>query len=240
MNDSKAPETNAAGMTLLHFAAMRGDKDKVQALLVDGAHPNLLNNAGEPALFTVLRLSMMAGPEVIPGREAIFNVLWDVTAPEIRTGQDAQGATVLHLMAANGFTDLMREILKKEPGLASIPKLYNAQEYPIHTAIINGDRASAEVLFELDPATASYTNVTQQLPLHLAAQSGNKDMLELCCAKHTGDIDKSDRDGKTPLGLLRGRMDLTEDEKKDFEVCLIAQGAQEDKINSRRSSRMEF
>lgn len=240
MNDSKASEVNAAGMALLHFAAMRGDKDKVQALLANGANPNLLNHAGEPPLFNVLRLSMMAGPEVIPGREEIFNLLWDVTAPEIRTGQDKQGATVLHLMAANGFTDLMREVLIKEPELASIPKLYNAREYPIHTAIINGDFASAETLFDLDPATPSYMNVTDQTPLHLAAQSGNKDIIELCCSKHTGNIDMADRDGRTPLGLLRGRMDLTKDEQKAFEACLIAQGAQEEKINSRRSSRMEF
>ena len=55
MSDSKAPEINAAGMTPLHVAAMRGDKDKVQALLAGGANPNLLNNAGEPPLFNVFQ-----------------------------------------------------------------------------------------------------------------------------------------------------------------------------------------
>ncbi|MDF1827691.1 MAG: ankyrin repeat domain-containing protein [Legionellaceae bacterium] len=240
MNNSHALNANDTGMTLLHFAAMRGDKERVQALLAKGANPNLLNNAGEPPLFAVLRLSMMAGPEVIPEREAIFNVLWDVTAPEIRTGQDKQGATVLHLMAANGFDGLMCEVLEKEPGLAAKHKLYNAREYPIHTAIINGDLAAAKTLFDLDPATPTYMNSTEQLPLHLAAQSSNKEMLEFCCAKHIDEIDKPDRDGRTPLGLLRGRMDLTEQEQKDYEVCLLAQGAQQEQINSRRTSRVEF
>ncbi|MDF1684334.1 MAG: ankyrin repeat domain-containing protein [Legionellaceae bacterium] len=240
MNDSQAPEVNAAGMTLLHFAAMRGDKEKVQALLAKGANPNVLNKAGEPPLFNVLRLSMMAGPEVIPGREEIFNLLWDVTAPEIRTGQDKQGVTVLHLMAANGFDGLMREVLGKEPKLASKHKLHNAREYPIQTAIINGDVEAAKVLFDLDPATSTYMNVTGQTPLHLAAQSSNKAMIDLCCEKYTGNIDKPDRDGRTPLGLLRARMNLTNDEQKDFETCLIAKGAQKEQINSRRTSRMEL
>ncbi len=240
MSDSKAPEINAAGMTPLHVAAMRGDKDKVQALLAGGANPNLLNNAGEPPLFNVLRLSIRAGSEVIPGREEIFNLLWDVTASEVRTGQDKQGGTVLHLMAANGFDGLMRKILEKEPKLASKHKLYNAREYPIHTAIINGDQKAAEVLFDLDPATSSYTNVTDQSPLHLAAQSSNKKMSDLCCENYTGNIDKPDRDGRTPLGLLRGRMNLTADELKDYEDCLISQGAQKEQVNSRRTSRMEF
>jgi len=240
MSESKTSEINPAGMTSLHLAAIRGDETKVQQLLAAGANPNQLNHAGEPPLFNVLRLSITAGPEVIPGREKIFNQLWEATAPEIRMCHDKQGSTVLHLMAANGFDGLTREVLGKEPRLASRPKPYNSREYPIHTAIIHGDLNVAEALFDTDAATSTYMNVKEQLPLHLAAQSSSKEMLELCCAKYTGDIDQVDREGRTALALLRGRANLTESEQADFEMCLISKGAQEDNIDLSRTTQINF
>ncbi|MCH9756169.1 MAG: ankyrin repeat domain-containing protein [Gammaproteobacteria bacterium] len=238
MSESKASDINSAGMTPLHLAAIRGDSARVQQLLADSrTHPDQLNHAGEPALFGVLRLSAAAGPEVIPGRERIFNQLWDVTTPEIRVCQDKLGGTILHLMAADGFDKLTREVLAKEPGLASKHLFDNTRDYPIHTAIGNGYLDVAEALFDLDPETATYLNVSDQCPLHLAAQSASKEMLELCCTQHIGDINQVDINGRTALALLRGRGDLTEDEKTDFEGCLVAKGAQEGANDSRRMTK---
>lgn len=198
------------------------------------------DNVREPVLFDILRLPASVGSEVIPEREKAFQALWQKSSNTIRQSQNTLGETVLHVMAANDFDGLIRQVLTDTPALSAIAMRYNSHNYPIHTAISSGALKAAEALYEADSNTATYVNADGQLPLHLAAQSGTKAMLTLCCEQHTGDIDAVDGEGLTALALLRSRFDLTPDEQKDFEACLLAKGAKEDKINLQGTTRMDF
>ena len=220
-------------MPSLHLAALQGDSAMVEQLLDAGSDPNQLNKVGVPPLFSVLKPSMSSTPQQMVERERIFMLLWDKTAPDIRLGQDESGATVLHLMAVHGFDRLAHLILEKEPQLSSIAKRFQNQDYPIHTAILNGQYEVAKSLFDLDVQTSFYVNALEQSPLHIAAQCGSKAMWKLCCERFIAhDIEHVDRNGHTALALLRGRFALTEEELTEYEQYIPRSGEQ---TNSQRT-----
>ena len=231
MNESQATEKNPGGMTALHLAAAYGDQEKVGQLLQEGTNPNQLNTEGQPPLFNVLELSMADGPEVIPQRDVLFRTLWHATAPETRLTQDKEGNTVLQLMAVHGFDALTREILEQAPQLAS-RYMNTTREYPIHTAILNGQLKVMEALFDLDPETPTYKTFKNQSALHYAARYGSLQMITLCCTHRAGDIDEKDNAGKTPLTWAK------EENSDDVYDYLIEQGANSDLIDSRSTTRV--
>jgi len=229
MTQSKQTERNPGGMTALHLAAAYADLIKVTELLKAGANPNQLNDGGQPPLFNALELSMAEGPDVIPKRTAIFKTLWEATSPEVRLIQAKEGITIVQLMAIHGFADLTREILKTDPQLAKLT-MHHTAEYPIHTAILNGHLDVAEALFDLDPNTGTYKNTRQQSALHYAARYGSEAMVSVCCEHRAGDIDEKDSQGKTPLTWAK------EENNDNVQNYLIAQGANEDLVDSRATT----
>ena len=240
MNEFKKQHGNLAGMTPLHLAAVGADKSKVEQLLNEGSNPNQLNKVGVPPLFSVLKLPMSTTCDEILDRENIFRLLWETTEPAIRLGRDELGGTVLHLIAIHGFDCLAQEVLRAAPQLSSIARRYHNQDYPIHTAILNGQYEIAKILFDLDAETSTYLNALEQLPLHVAALCGSKAILTLCCEHYKGDIDQLDRDGQTALAVLRERFSVTEEQKRDFEQCLIAKGAKASNINRSGITQLGF
>ncbi len=227
----KAPQhANTSAMTALHLAATAGNLVLVTELLQAGHNPNQLNKMRAAPLFCALNLPMSATRADIPEHEAVFKLLWEHTAPEIRTGQDELGSTVLHLMAIHGFDRLADDVLQQAPQLSCMARSYHTQDYPIHSAILNDQCAVAVILLARDAQTWTYLNALGQTPLHVAAQSGSKALLMICCEHHQGDIDQVDREGQTALALLRGRHDLTATQCSDFEQCLLAKGARAEHI----------
>jgi ankyrin repeat protein len=234
MHYFKKSNNDRANMTPLHLAAAHGDRGTVEQLLHEGNNPNQLNKAGVPPLFSVLKLPISATPDQILDREEIFWLLWSNTSPDIRLGLDESGGTVLHLIAAHGFDRLAYKILEEEPQLSSIARRFHNQDYPIHTALLNGQYTVAKVLFDLDSQTSNYLNAHEQLPLHVAAQCGSKAIWMLCCDRINGDdINQVDIDGHTALALLSGRFTLTAEERRNFEQYIIEKGARTSEILNR-------
>ncbi|MCH9756715.1 MAG: ankyrin repeat domain-containing protein [Gammaproteobacteria bacterium] len=209
----------------LHIAAGKADEAVVIRLLSEDADPNHLNPAEQPALFAALRCSPGEEADKIQARKNIFRLLWDKTDPNVRMQQDKDGHTVLHVMAAHPFADLMHEVLEQEPLLASIPTTGNKQ-YPIHVAILNGQLEMAECLFTLDENTADYNTLDNESALHFAARHGSEDMIKRCCEHHHGSIDALNFAQQTPLACA------LEHGNTETEAYLRMKGADESLVNN--------
>ncbi len=186
----------------LYRAAAFGEADKVHELLQAGTDANQLNSDGQPAIFSVLELSMGEGQAAREARIPIFRELWQATSPEVRQCRDKEGATVLHMIARHGFDGLVEEVLNAYPSLAEVQmrmNQYSDGECPIHTAILNGREAVVQKFYTHDPSAASRKDGKGQLPLHYAARYGSEEMVSLCHINHAGEVDVVDRAGMTPL-----------------------------------------
>lgn len=229
---SESKENNPGRMSALHLAALRGDVNHVRQLLDEGANPHALNSDKQPPLFNTLERAGIESPEKIAAREQAFRLLWNATDADTRISQDAEGNTVLQLMAVYGFDKLVPEVLQQAPELAS-RYMKTTGEYPIHTAILNNQLDVAEALFDIDTATAGYKTFKLQSPLHYAAHYGSEAMVLLCCEhhrQHARDIDEHDRAGKTALAYAKQR------NHTGIADYLIDQGADETRVNSRTES----
>jgi uncharacterized protein len=216
--------------TALHRAAGEGDLDKVTRLLQSGIDPNVCDPIQQPALFKILRSSWSGNDAEHMARIATFRVLWDVTDPEIRSGQDQEGNTVLHLMAQHGFDELIGETLSHVPTLVQ-KRTYVTSESPIHTVILNSclDSEKAflmgEHFFACDVNVANDKDLKDQNILHYAARYGSLKILELCYHAYDGDIDATDQAGMTPLAIAKNENNL------EAYSYLMSQGADETLIN---------
>ncbi|MDF1677090.1 MAG: ankyrin repeat domain-containing protein [Legionellaceae bacterium] len=241
MGESKTE--NPGGMTALHIAAVRGQKAEVSRLLAENpGAANQMNNAGQPPLFNVLELAMRerfgenaAAAKAL--RREIFWEIWEKTDPELRTGQDEDGQTILHLMAINGFDELIPEVLAR---LGDDKSLLTKQmqdnfvyhgEYPIHTAILNAQLDVVRVLYALDSDSATYTDADGKTPLHYAAQYGKEEMIRVCGEQHQGEVDVKDDKLRTPL-MLTKEYNRTPD-KDAVLAYLTSMGANEANVDTR-------
>ncbi len=246
MGESKTE--NPGGMTALHLAAVHGQKDEVSRLLAENpGAANQVNKAGQPPLFNTLELAMRErfGENVTAakaGRREIFWEIWEKTDPALRIGQDEDGGTILHLMAINGFDELISEVLAR---LGDDKSLFTKHmkdnfvyhgEYPIHTAVLNGQLEVVRVLYGLDPHAATYIDADGKTPLHYAAQYGQEEMVCLCGEQHTGDIDVRDDRLRTPF-MLAKEYNSTPD-KAAVLAYLTSKGADEENIDTRVTTRM--
>ena len=173
-------------------------------------------------LFQALEVTLTDGPKEIEAKAAGFKDLWAHATPEVRSAQNQEGQTVLHLMVIYGFENLIRDMLEEMPALA-LRHAKKESDYPIHTAVLNHQVEVARLLFSV-PGVARLKNNVGQTALHYAARFASQDMMLLCCEKRAGNIDEKDRAGKTPLALAK------EENTPDVEALLIAQGADENLV----------
>jgi uncharacterized protein len=196
-NVSEAINTpNRYGMSLLHLAASNGFVNTVNQLLAQGANPMAENSQGQLAIHSALFVPMLHEDNLIERKIDIFKQL-QKSAPNSVLKKDGSDTTVMHLMASQGFSSLLDDLMKSNPGLISIPN--NLGHYPIHTAILNDKKACVELLLSND-AVSSQKDSKKRTPLHYAGRYANKEMVILC-AKKAKDIDARDYQGHTPLML---------------------------------------
>jgi ankyrin repeat protein/L-ascorbate metabolism protein UlaG (beta-lactamase superfamily) len=69
---------------------------------------------------------------------------------------------------------------------------------PIHEAVVAGDIATVTQLLEQDPSLINALDTAQNLPLHLAASTGQVAVIELLLSKGAN-IEAGDRENTTPL-----------------------------------------
>ncbi|OBS25934.1 hypothetical protein FPOA_06467 [Fusarium poae] len=87
------------GATPLHYAAMRGNRDKVKLLIEAGATVDVLDLAGRSPLHTA----------AVHGHVTVIDYLWDKARPELR---DRWGWTVLHLAAMFGSVTVVEYLVR--------------------------------------------------------------------------------------------------------------------------------
>jgi uncharacterized protein len=207
-------EKNSAGMTALHFAATKGHLHTVQTLLSKGADPTLQNDYLELPLFSTLIMPPDANNEVRKNKEIIFTLLKNQT-PDVIKYRDQNRDSILHLMAAFGFSSLYKELINDIRELAFCKN--NQSHYPIHSAIINRNLDIVCLLMDIQDVSLS-ADGNGRKPLHYAAGYGTSEIVSICCAK-TNDINIRDHYQKTPL------MIAVETKNLDAMQVLIEHGA---------------
>lgn len=140
-------------------------------------------------------------------KEKIANELLPLT-PEILKQQDADGNTILHILATNSFNKLLAQIVKSNPELAFIQN--SAFVYPAQTAILNHQTDAIKSLLTIKDV-AELDDGHSCLPLHYAARYGTAEIVQLCCAA-TPDINCRDGEGRTRLlwAAYAGNLDTLE------------------------------
>lgn len=189
-------QQNEYGMRPLHLAAIHGHVHTIEALLSQGANPNLTNNVGQLPIATTLIVPILHEPDLLEKKNKIFELL-KARAPGSILHQDDIGDTVIHLMAAHRFNNLLDLTLAENQELAAVRN--NFSNYPIHTAILNANLEGAKILFTIK-GTATFQGNVNRVPLHYAARYGSKAMVDLCC-EQTPDINIRDGEDKTALIL---------------------------------------
>lgn len=183
-------DRNDRGYTALHDAVIRGDRARVQALLVAGADINAAIRSGEPYSSewgaTPLHLAARDGR-----REIVELLLQNGAKTNIA---DDRGATALHYGAAY-------------PGIASIliGKGADANAHdilgrtPLHWAANLGKADGAEALMKRG-ANVSAADRFGATPLHLAALRGDARCVSRM-VDNGANVNAADRFGVTPLQL---------------------------------------
>lgn len=189
-------EPDTRGMTPLHVAATKGYVHTLTVLLAKGANPRTLNFQAEHPIHQALFVPMLHDEAFIPKKQKILHRLI-TQAPDTMAHKDNRGDTIFHLMAAQGWTSFMSQLLETHPEGAFYQN--NHSHYPIHTAILNNACDVAKTLLAIDKVPL-LTDAKQQTPLHYAARYGSKDMVQ-CCSRFTPDVHCEDNEGKTPLEL---------------------------------------
>lgn len=207
---------DSTGMPPLHIAAAAGDLKTVSELLALGADPTTVNHHLQLPIFSALFLPIVYEEDLKENKIKIFKMLME-KAPASIIEQDDNGNTLLHLIASNGLSTLIPEVLKTNATLCKIQNYHS--HYPVHTAILNHQIDCARILLQ-DNGAELLSDSQGRVPLHYAALYSGKDMVELCCNLSTN-LNPLDDENKTPLILA------TEVENTEAMEILKAHGAQQ-------------
>jgi len=198
----------------IHDAAMRGDLERVRALLK--ADPDLVfskdhtRDSLDGYDSTPLHAAALSGHKDVA--EFLLNNKADVNA------KDWEGQTPLHDAAKNGHKDVVELLASKAEidakdnsgftplhmaaiyGHKDVVKLMiaNGAEYNIGDAAVLGDLEQVKALLNGHPDLVSSKDTNGMTPLHWAAQRGHKAMVKLLLA-NKADVNAMAKDGMTPL-----------------------------------------
>lgn len=195
-NPEQLNRQNAAGMSPLHLAAIKGHVHTTKALLTLGANAAVLNHSSQYPLFSALTLPIAHNEQLKTNKIAIFKLLQTHNATTIQH-QDDNGDTILQQLALHHFSSLLNEVLAQHEELAYLKN--NHTHYPIHTAVLNNQADNVNVLLTLNDV-ASLVDSHGWVALHYAARAGTPEILTYCC-QATPSIDIADAEGRTPLML---------------------------------------
>ncbi|MFT4059213.1 MAG: ankyrin repeat domain-containing protein [Legionella sp.] len=178
-------------MTPLHYSAIKGFVFSMCALLAKGADPSKVNAQGQSPIHSTLMLPVSYDEGLIQRKIAIFRAL---KSPKLLTMKDGDGNTLLHLMAAGPFHELMAELLQDYQELVFWEN--NIFHYPIHIAILNRQQKVVDLLLAVK-GVATKKDSRALVPLHYAACHGSLGIMESCCK--VTDLDIRDDEERTPL-----------------------------------------
>lgn len=172
------------GMTVLHVAASRGDKNVVRALLQYGAHKTLVPNT--PSEPTALHLAALLG------NSQVVKLLTDQSMNVNPTDHNRQ--TPLHLAVWCGCDRVVNELLE-HGGDTNAGGNYGGT--PLHVAVGMEHRFMATDLLGYG-ADVNAKDKDGDTPLHFAAVLGDARVVRQLL-NHDADVNAKDIDGETPL-----------------------------------------
>ncbi len=184
-------------LTVELFNACRdGDIKTFQALVNDGAS---LNEHYLDANMSIMQVSLLTYNQMPKlsrqNKVAIFRLLL-AHAPEQLFYQNSDGDTVAHLLATNGYNDLISELLPTQLELFMIP---NAQiKYPIFCAVLNHQYETVKILLSTDYEFCNLVDARKRNILHYAVQTMDVNMLDTCLSFCPKLIDAPDFNNETP------------------------------------------
>jgi uncharacterized protein len=183
-------------MTALHLAALGGYYQTVKTLLDFGARPTIANANGKFPLQCALfkSISFEENEAAWQAKIKTFKLLQE-KAPFLINAVDKSGETAVHSMAAQGFSELIHELVHNKNAIVVQPN--NFKKYPIHVAILNGQLQCARELLAY-PETVKLIDAEGRTPLHYAAKYANNDFVEACCNSQA-EIDARNKVSMTPL-----------------------------------------
>ncbi|MCC8417666.1 MAG: ankyrin repeat domain-containing protein, partial [Rickettsia endosymbiont of Bryobia graminum] len=172
------------GRTALHLAAEKGLANIVETLT--DKNPNIISiqdNNGQMALHLAAS----------SGHKNILETLLEYD-PE-----NANDLTTLHWAAKEGYIDLIKELINKNP--SSITTQDKDNFTALHWAANNGhiDIVIVKVLIDKNKDIIDIKNNYGQTALHLAASEGHTEILEAIIDKNRKAVDITNNDGQTPL-----------------------------------------
>jgi ankyrin repeat protein len=183
------------GRTPLQYAAGRGPKELVEALLAKGADPNAKADRGGTPLHYAAELGNKDIAELLLAKGAQVNT------------RNAAGATPLYQAVDHGRKDLVELLLAKG---ADVNAKADSGNTPLDWAAHDGRKDIAELLLAKG-AQVDARNSVGMTPLHLAAYYGHKDVADLLLAKGAN-VNARTNAGMTPLHVASatGHADIAE------------------------------
>jgi len=196
-------QSSDAGMTPLHLAAIKGHVQTLETLLVLGADPNKLNRQQQLPIHSALSVPMFHASDLIANKESIFKKLQSCTDVELTKAKDANGDTLMHMMASADigsdtflslFSECLSNIIYKDLVFCN----NNQSHYPIHIAFLNKKEGMVGLFLDI-PGVVSLRDNTGQVALHYAVMTHASDPILLKCIQATPDIDVHNRNAESAL-----------------------------------------
>lgn len=172
-------DVNAAdmsGKTPLHHLMMSGDMETVTLLINSGANVNAADNSGlTPVFFVPLTGKSRAKVELLISRGAEINI------------KDGEGTSLLQ-----------HTVIMEDPEMLEVLKSHDVRVDDIFDAVIMGNVEAVEKLIDEKPEVLNSQNPAGFTPLHFAAMTGNKSMLDMLLKKGA-DVHLLTKNGQSPL-----------------------------------------
>nr|XP_046916564.1 LOW QUALITY PROTEIN: poly [ADP-ribose] polymerase tankyrase-2-like [Dermatophagoides farinae] len=213
---AKINAVDSLGQTALHRASRNGQLCSVQTLLSYGADLMLVNIHGLTAeqmaateqvqkLIASHRLTSRGNPEhqlLEASRQGELDLVRTILSkyPHLVNCRDVDGrqSTPLHFAAGYNRIDVVEYLLEHGADVRAKDK---GGLVPLHNACSYGHFEVAELLLKKG-ANVNATDLWKYTALHEASSKGKIDIVKLLL-RHGADVTKKNRDGDTPLDLVK-------------------------------------
>ncbi|XP_005362408.1 transient receptor potential cation channel subfamily A member 1 [Microtus ochrogaster] len=164
---------DSCGNTPLHWAAEKNQVESVKFLLSQGANPNLRNST----LMAPLHIAVQSS------YNEMIKVLTEHNTTNINL-EGENGNTAVMSTCAKDNSEALQILLEKG---AKLCKSNKWGDYPVHQAAFSGAKKCMELILKYGEKHGcsrgthiNFVNHKKVSPLHLAVQSGDLDMIQMC------------------------------------------------------------
>ncbi len=198
------------GNTALHLAAEGGHEDVVRLLVSKGADVNVVANHGETPLWRaaweghleIAELLLNEGTDVNAAQGPWSTALHAATSEghyELARMLLKRGAKhSIHTGAGMGEVEIVREMLRDDPGLVSARDNSGRKKTPLHWAAAGGDVGVVRLLLA-NGADTDELDGLRRTPLHFAAAEGHEEVARELIDRRAALNLLEDSLGTTPL-----------------------------------------